>query len=72
MDYEVRITGDAADDLDEIHSYISEKLQAPVLARRQMNRLQAGIESLEYMPERFRLFEIEPWRSRNSQDFKSR
>lgn len=36
----------------------------PEIAARQLDRIEKGILSLDEMPERFRVFEKEPWYSR--------
>lgn len=63
-DYRVRITKEALRDMEDIYNYIASALQAPENAMRQYNRLADAVESLKEMPDRFRLFDVEPWRSR--------
>lgn len=65
MRYEVRLTPDAKADLRSIFEYIAYDLQSIQNAAGQLDRLELGIKSLEQMPERFRLYGKEPWRSRN-------
>ena len=64
MKYEVVISAQAEDDLREIFDYIAYELQAPLNAVNQLDRLEKNIFSLEFMPNRFRAFEREPWLSR--------
>ena len=64
MKYEVVISAQAEDDLREIFDYIAYELQAPLDAVNQLDRLEKNIFSLEFMPNRFRAFEREPWLSR--------
>lgn len=65
MIYEVRLTQEASDDLRGIFEYIAYDLQSIQNAVGQLERLERGIVSLNQMPERFRIYEKEPWRSRN-------
>ena len=65
MTYEVRSTGHARLDLCNIYNYISDTLLEPVIAEKQYSRIEKAVYSLDYMPERFRRYEKEPWKSRN-------
>lgn len=65
MSYEVRLTSEAKADLRGIFEYIAYNLQSVQNAVGQLDRLEQGIKSLDQMPERFRIYEKEPWRSRN-------
>lgn len=65
MRYEIRLTPDAKADLRSIFEYIAYELQSIQNAVGQLDRLEQGIKSLEQMPERFRIYGKEPWRSRN-------
>ncbi len=65
MSYEIRMTPQAQDDLRGIFEYIAFTLQSPRNAAGQLDRLEESIDSLEQMPERFRVYDKEPWRSRN-------
>lgn len=65
MNYEVRLTTQAENDLRGIFEYIAFDLQSVQNAAGQLDRLEQGIASLDQMPERFRVYENEPWRSRN-------
>lgn len=65
MSYEVRLTPEAKADLRGIFEYIAYNLQSVQNAVGQLDRLEQGIKSLDQMPERFRIYEKEPWRSRN-------
>lgn len=65
MNYEIRLTPKAKDDLCGIFEYIAYNLQSVQNAAGQLERLEKGIASLDQMPERFRIYEKEPWRSRN-------
>lgn len=65
MSYEIRITPQARDDLRGIFAYIALDLQSPQSAASQFARLEESIDSLDEMPERFLVYDKEPWRSRN-------
>ncbi|MCL2163558.1 MAG: type II toxin-antitoxin system RelE/ParE family toxin [Oscillospiraceae bacterium] len=65
MIYEVEITGQAQLDMKDVYKYISDTLLEPVIAEKQYTRIEKAIYSLDNMPERFRRFEKEPWRSCN-------
>ncbi len=64
MTYAVNITKQAEADLAGIYNYIAFELNAPQSAEGQLNRLEKCILSLDNMPERFRLYAGEPWKSR--------
>jgi len=65
MTCEISMTPQAKDDLRGIYEYIAFALQSPQNAAGQLDRLEESIDSLEEMPERFRIYDKEPWRSRN-------
>lgn len=64
MTYEVIITDQAEIDLKEIYEYIFYELLSPDNAAGQLDRLEKHIIELEKFPEKFRLYEDEPWHSR--------
>ena len=64
MIYEVEVSEQADRDLRGIFEYIAFELQSPENARRQLDRLEEQILSLDTMPERYRQYENEPWKSR--------
>ena len=65
MNYEVRLTTEAENDLRGIFEYIAFELLSPQNAAGQLDRLEQSIMSLDQMPERFRVYEKEPWHSRD-------
>ncbi|MCR4437072.1 MAG: type II toxin-antitoxin system RelE/ParE family toxin [Eubacteriales bacterium] len=65
MNYEILLTPEAQNDLRSIFEYIAHDLQSVQNAAGQLDRLEKGIASLRQMPERFRAYDKEPWRSRN-------
>ena len=64
MKYGIILTEQADTDLRSIYEYIAFTLLEPGIAAGQLERIEKGIMSLDEMPERFREFEKEPWRSR--------
>lgn len=64
MIYEVEVAEQADSDLRGIFEYIAFELQAPENARGQLERLEEQILKLDTMPERYRKYEKEPWKSR--------
>lgn len=69
MKFEVELTERADRDLRNIFLYIAVDLGAPENAERQINRLWDAILSLDELPERYRRYEDEPWRSRGMRFF---
>lgn len=61
MQYEVKLTTQAVEQIQETVSYISHILLEPEIARRWADLLQQEISSLHSMPARFPLIEEEPW-----------
>ena len=69
MIYEVELSEQADSDLRGIFEYISFELQSPENASGQLDRLEEQILSLDTMPERYRKYEKEPWKSRRLRVF---
>ena len=65
MTYQITLTPEAQRDLRKIYHYIAVSLQSVQNATGQLDRLEENILSLAKMPERFRVYDREPWRSRN-------
>ena len=65
MTYDVKITEHARLDMKMIYEYIADTLMESVTAEKQYTRIETAVFSLNQMPERFRRYEKEPWRSRN-------
>jgi len=61
--YKVIIEEPAGQDLRDIYKYIAETLMEPQTAERLVKRIRKAIEGLDQMPERFPLYDSEPWRS---------
>ena len=60
--YRVKITDKALNDMDAIYEHITENLKASDSAVKQYVRIADGIESLNILPERCKLFESQPER----------
>lgn len=65
MKYEVVTTAQAVADLRAIFECIAYELLAGENAIKQLDRLEEAILSLDEMPERYHLYDKEPWRERN-------
>lgn len=64
MKYEVIYTPRAVGDLRNIHQYIETELLAPAAARNISNEIMSAVEKLDEMPNRFSLYEKQPWKDR--------
>lgn len=64
MKYQIFYTDLARQDLKNIHRYISESLVEPEIAAKLTNKIMKEIRSLDEMPQRYKLYEEEPWHSR--------
>lgn len=64
MTYTVKISEQADRDLRGIYEYIAFSLFSERNAVHQLRRLENAISGLSYMPERFKKYEIEPWKDR--------
>ena len=69
MTFDVQISEQADNDLRGIFEYIAFELQAPENAAGQLYRLEEAISKLDHMPEKYRMYEREPWRSRGLRFF---
>jgi plasmid stabilization system protein ParE len=66
MKYDVTLTEQAENDLRGIFEYIAYDLLSPDNAAGQLDRIEEKILSLDENPERFRQYEREPWKKRNT------
>lgn len=64
MIYEVATTDQADADLRDIYEYIAFELLSPDHASGQLDRFEKHIIRLAEFPEKFKLYEKEPWHSR--------
>lgn len=65
MIYTVNISNQAEEDIRSIYEYIAYELFAPESAAGQLSRIEKCMMSLERMPERYRYYGKEPWKSRS-------
>ena len=59
--YEVKITKQAQEQLEEIFGYISYELLAPDASNTLLDKMEDSIMKLSSFPERFQLVDEEPW-----------
>jgi len=64
MIYSVKISAQAEEDLKGVFEYIAFELKSLQTANALLGRLESNILKLKEMPERFRLYENEPWFTR--------
>lgn len=64
MKYKVLLTDGAEADLRGIYEYITFVLFQPMVAAKQLDRIENSIASLDQMPDRYKAFDKEPWYSR--------
>ena len=62
--YEIVVTDEAIADLEKIYLYIATTLLSPEIASDQYDRITAQILMLDSMPERYRIIDSEPEKSR--------
>ena len=61
--YDVKISHEALSDMEQIYSYIADRLLEPDTAMGQYNRIAEAIQSLNILPERCALVGSEPERT---------
>jgi toxin ParE1/3/4 len=54
----------AENNIEDIYKYITFELLEPIIAANLIKRIKTAINGLNQMPERFRLYDKEPWRSK--------
>lgn len=64
MIFDIQISSQAESDLRGIFEYIAFELQSVQNAVGQLARIEESINSLDQMPDRFRAYDKEPWKSR--------
>lgn len=62
-EYEVKITDEALSDMAQIYDYIAEKLLSLENAIGQYNRIADAVLKLSSLPGRFRIIDVEPWKT---------
>lgn len=65
MKYQVFTTEKAEEDLNSIADYLIYKLLAGETALKQIGRIEQAVMSLEEMPERYHVYDKEPWKEKN-------
>ena len=63
-EWKVILTPEFKQEFKDIYSYIAEVLLVPETAKNQVARILDQVEKLDDMPNRFPLFEKEPWHNR--------
>lgn len=63
MNFQVVVSDKALEELQEIYDFIADS-GSPQTAENVLTELQRAITSLNFMPERCRLFDMEPWKSK--------
>lgn len=61
--YQIQITRTAKQDLKEIVSYVSTQLKERGTAQKLYQAIRENVLKLDHMPERYPLYEDEPWHS---------
>ena len=64
INYQIRITPDAENDLLQLDDYISNVLLVPDIALQYVGEIRQAIERLSFFPRKVRLIKEEPWHSR--------
>ena len=64
MKYQVFTTEKAEEDLSSIADYLIYKLLAGETALKQIDRIEQAVMSLEEMPERYHIYDKEPWKEK--------
>ncbi len=69
MNWKIKYSSKAQYDLDIIYEYIAIALLEPDVAKNLVKLIIKEIRSLSFMPERHRLYNEEPWKSRGLRFF---
>jgi len=64
MIYRINISDQATSDLMGIYDYIFLCLKSPINAKILLDKIESGIMGLKKMPNRFKGYNTEPWKSR--------
>jgi toxin ParE1/3/4 len=64
MIYKVQLAEEAKQDMHGIYEYIAFSLLEPGIAKNVRQRIVDGLDSLHQMPERYSIYQEEPWKSR--------
>lgn len=69
MSWEIKYTKHSREDLKAIYEYIAFELFVPDTASGQVDRIMKAIRTLENMPQKYKIYEEEPWKSQNLRYF---
>ncbi len=69
MIWKVNYTAQALEDLKGIYEYISLVLLSPDSASKMVEKIKKAIRSLDYMPEKYKIYDQEPWKSKELRYF---
>ena len=63
--YKITFTRTARRDIENIYNYICYNLKSKITADRILDKLEYTVGTLSYMPFRHKIYDREPWKSRN-------
>lgn len=69
MSWTLHYSAEALEDLKSIYEYIAFELQAPDTAAKQTGRIKSAVKRLVDMPMLYKLYDVEPWRSKGLRIF---
>lgn len=69
MNYQVIIAPEGINDLQNIYDYIAYEKKSVINAESLISKIQDEISKLDFMPESFKLFPKEPWKSKGLRYF---
>lgn len=69
MRWKINYTRTAREDLKAIYEYLAFELLVPDTASRQSDRIMKAVRTLDNMPERYKVYEEEPWKLQNLRYF---
>lgn len=69
QNYKILHSKDCERDLDDIENYITFNLCSPTVAEKLIDKLYNATFSLSDSPKRYKIYDIEPWRSRELRYF---
>lgn len=69
MSWKINYTRHASEDLKAIYEYLAFELLVPDIASRQSDRIMKAVRMLDNMPERYKVYGEEPWKSQNLRYF---
>lgn len=69
MRWKINYTRYAREDLKAIYEYMAFELLVPDTASRQSDKIMKAVRTLDNMPERYKVYEEEPWKSQNLRYF---